>query len=110
MHTYIRTFIHSKASVRGPREVNKTYIHIYMHTSIQCKPRNMVTGKDSPVRAASSTSISPSFTRQSAGTADPDASRTMSPRIVHSVVHSLLNAVVLTVALVVVRRACQGDE
>ena len=97
--------------VRGPREVNKTKIHTYIHTYIQYKPRNVVTGKDSPVRAASSTSTS----RQSAGTADPDASRTMSPRIVHSVVHSLLNTVVLTVvaltvALVVVRRACQNDE
>lgn len=40
---------------------------------------NIVTGNDSPVNAASSTSISPSFTLQSAGIAEPDARRTRSP-------------------------------
>mmetsp|Transcript_77360 Transcript_77360/g.90114 ORF Transcript_77360/g.90114 Transcript_77360/m.90114 type:complete len:244 (-) Transcript_77360:12-743(-) len=39
----------------------------------------IVTGSDSPVSAASSTSIWPSLIEQSAGTADPDASFTMSP-------------------------------
>ena len=42
-------------------------------------PHPIVTGSDSPVSAASSTSIWPSFTEQSAGTADPEASFTRSP-------------------------------
>jgi hypothetical protein len=39
----------------------------------------MDTGSDSPVSAAWSTSMFPSLMRQSAGTADPVASKTTSP-------------------------------
>lgn len=46
---------------------------------LQLHPENIVTGSDSPVKAASSTSISPSFILQSAGMADPEASSTRSP-------------------------------
>mmetsp|Transcript_29114 Transcript_29114/g.62736 ORF Transcript_29114/g.62736 Transcript_29114/m.62736 type:complete len:234 (-) Transcript_29114:618-1319(-) len=46
---------------------------------LQLLPLYMVTGRDSPVSADWSTSMVPSFTTQSAGIADPEASRTKSP-------------------------------
>jgi hypothetical protein len=42
-------------------------------------PLYIVTGSDSPVNAAWSTSMVPALMRQSAGMADPHASNTMSP-------------------------------
>ena len=69
----------NQIDVRTPSyDTDNTIIEIIIDLNYSL-PWCILTGNDSPVKAAWSTSMLPWFTTQSAGTAEPDARRTKSP-------------------------------